>query len=153
MELSEVLCIGCGQCVKKCPYEAITIINLPKSLENQVTHRYGLNAFKLHRLPIPRPGEVLGLVGTNGIGKSTALKILGSNLKPNLGNFENPPSMEEVLHYFRGTELQSYFTRMLEDNLKAVTKIQYVDSVIKSKAAQGIVRDKLKKVDKKGIYD
>lgn len=153
MELSEVLCIGCGQCVKKCPYEAITIINLPKSLENQVTHRYGQNAFKLHRLPIPRPGEVLGLVGTNGIGKSTALKILGSNLKPNLGNFENPPSMEEVLHYFRGTELQSYFQKMLEDNLKAVTKIQYVDSVIKSKAAQGIVREKLKKVDKKGIYD
>lgn len=40
------------------------------------------------RLPIPRPGEVLGLVGTNGIGKSTALKILAGKQKPNLGKFD-----------------------------------------------------------------
>jgi len=40
------------------------------------------------RLPIPRPGEVLGLVGTNGIGKSTALKILAGKQKPNLGRHE-----------------------------------------------------------------
>ena len=33
-------------------------------------------------------GEVLGLVGTNGIGKSTALKILAGKLKPNLGRFK-----------------------------------------------------------------
>lgn len=40
------------------------------------------------RLPIPRPGEVLGLVGTNGIGKSTALKILAGKQKPNLGKYD-----------------------------------------------------------------
>ena len=39
------------------------------------------------RLPMPRPGEVLGLVGTNGIGKSTALEILAGKVKPNLGRF------------------------------------------------------------------
>ena len=39
------------------------------------------------RLPVPRPGQVLGLVGTNGIGKSTALKVLAGKLKPNLGRF------------------------------------------------------------------
>lgn len=44
--------------------------------------------FVLLRLPIPRPGEVLGLVGTNGIGKSTALKILAGKQKPNLGRFD-----------------------------------------------------------------
>jgi translation initiation factor RLI1 len=38
-------------------------------------------------LPTPRPGQVLGLVGTNGIGKSTALNILAGKLKPNLGKF------------------------------------------------------------------
>lgn len=42
----------------------------------------------LCRLPTPRPGQVLGLVGTNGIGKSTALKILAGKLKPNLGRFD-----------------------------------------------------------------
>jgi len=84
-KISEELCIGCGICVKKCPFEAISIINLPSNLDKDTTHRYGQNSFKLHRLPIPRPGEVLGLVGTNGIGKSTALKILAGKLKPNLG--------------------------------------------------------------------
>lgn len=72
----------------RCPFEAIQIINLPTNLESQVTHRYTANAFKLHRLPTPRPGQVLGLVGTNGIGKSTALKILAGKLKPNLGRYE-----------------------------------------------------------------
>lgn len=72
----------------RCPFEAIAIINLPTNLESQVTHRYTANAFKLHRLPTPRPGQVLGLVGTNGIGKSTALKILAGKVKPNLGRYD-----------------------------------------------------------------
>ena len=82
---SEELCIGCGICVKKCPFEAVTIINLPSNLSRETTHRYSANSFKLHRLPVPRPGCVLGLVGTNGIGKSTALKILAGKY-----NFEDP---------------------------------------------------------------
>ena len=56
---------------------------------------------------MPRPGQVLGLVGTNGIGKSTALKILSGKLKPNLGRYDSPPDWEEILKYFRGSELQS----------------------------------------------
>jgi ferredoxin len=39
--ISEVLCIGCGICVKKCPLEAISIINLPSDLSKDTTHRYG----------------------------------------------------------------------------------------------------------------
>ena len=127
--LAEELCIGCGICVKKCPFTAINIINLPKSLETQTTHRYGNNSFKLHRLPMPRPGQVLGLVGTNGIGKSTALKILAGKLKPNLGKFDAPPDWQEILLHFRGSELQNYFTRILEDNLKTVVKPQFVDHI------------------------
>ncbi|GAB7325068.1 hypothetical protein MBLNU13_g09161t1 [Cladosporium sp. NU13] len=130
--ISERLCIGCGICPKKCPFDAIQIINLPTNLESQVTHRYSANSFKLHRLPMPRPGQVLGLVGTNGIGKSTALKILAGKLKPNLGRFEDPPDWEEILRYFRGSELQNYFTKILEDNLKAITKPQYVDQIPKA---------------------
>lgn len=130
--ISEELCIGCGICIKKCPFEAITIINLPKSLESSQTHRYGPNSFKLHRLPMPRAGQVLGLVGTNGIGKSTALKILAGKQKPNLGKFDNPPDWAQILVYFRGSELQNYFTRILEDNLKAIIKPQYVDHIPKA---------------------
>ena len=137
--ISEELCIGCGICVKKCPFEAISIINLPKSLNSQQTHRYGPNSFKLHRLPMPRPGQVLGLVGTNGIGKSTALKILAGKQKPNLGRFESPPDWAEILVHFRGSELQNYFTRILEDNLKAIIKPQYVDHIVK--AVKGKVQD------------
>lgn len=135
--ISEVLCIGCGICVKKCPFSAITIINLPKNLDTQTTHRYGPNSFKLHRLPMPRPGQVLGLVGTNGIGKSTALKILAGKQKPNLGKYNTPPDWQEILVYFRGSDLQNYFTRILEDNLKAIIKPQYVDHI--PRAVQGRV--------------
>lgn len=146
--ISEELCIGCGICVKKCPFEAISIINLPSDLSKDTTHRYGANSFKLHRLPIPRPGEVLGLVGTNGIGKSTALKILANKEKPNLGKYDKPPDWEQILQYFRGSELQNYFTKVLEDKLKAIIKPQYVDSIPKS--VKGVVGTMLDKKDERG---
>lgn len=146
--VSEELCIGCGICVKKCPFEAIQIINLPKDLDKDTTHRYGPNTFKLHRMPVPRPGQVLGLVGSNGIGKSTALQVLAGKLKPNLGRFTNPPSWEEILTYFRGSELQNYFTRMLEDNLKAMIKPQYVYHI--PKAHKGLVEGYVDKNNERG---
>ncbi|RXN00973.1 ATP-binding cassette sub-family E member 1 [Acipenser ruthenus] len=130
--ISESLCIGCGICIKKCPFGALSIVNLPSNLAKETTHRYCANSFKLHRLPIPRPGEVLGLVGTNGIGKSTALKILAGKQKPNLGKFDAPPDWQEILTYFRGSELQNYFTKILEDDLKAIVKPQYVDQIPKT---------------------
>jgi len=33
---------------------------------------------------------------------------------------QNPPDWQEILTYFRGSELQNYFTRILEDNLKVL---------------------------------
>jgi ATP-binding cassette subfamily E protein 1 len=72
----EALCIGCGICVKKCPFKALSIVNLPDELEKECSHRFGPNAFKLFRLPTPSPGIVLGLLGQNGIGKTTTLNIL-----------------------------------------------------------------------------
>ncbi len=31
---------------------------------------------------------------------------------------QNPPDWQEILTYFRGSELQNYFMKVLEDNLK-----------------------------------
>tara|TARA_B100000401_G_scaffold204884_1_gene138250 strand:+ start:292 stop:2136 length:1845 start_codon:yes stop_codon:yes gene_type:complete len=146
--ISEDLCIGCGICVKKCPFEAVQIINLPKNLEKETTHRYGPNAFKLHRLPMPRCGQVLGLVGSNGTGKSTALKILSGKLKPNLGKFATPPDWQDIIQYFRGSELQNYLTRILEDDIKALIKPQYVDHI--PKAVKGQVLQTLQDRDDRG---
>jgi len=150
--ISEELCIGCGICVKKCPFEAIDIINLPKDLDKDTTHRYGPNAFKLHRLPMPRPGQVLGLVGTNGIGKSTALKILAGKLKPNLGRYNDPPDWQEILRYFRGSELQNFLTKTLEENIKAVIKPQYVDHIANMPSyAKVKLGTHLEKKDERGV--
>ena len=145
--ISEELCIGCNICVKKCPFEAVDIINLPKMLASNTTHRYSANSFKLHRLPMPRAGQVLGLVGTNGIGKSTALKILAGKLKPNLGQFASPPDWQEILNHFRGSELQNYFTKILEDDIKAIIKPQYVDHI--PKAVKGEVKKILSAKDER----
>lgn len=151
--ISETLCIGCGICVKKCPFDAINIINLPTNLESETTHRYSANSFKLHRLPTPRPGQVLGLVGTNGIGKSTALKILAGKQKPNLGKYDNPPDWQEILKYFRGSELQNFFTKILEDDIKAIIKPQYVDNIPRAlakspvKHVEGILKARLERKD------
>lgn len=98
---------------------------------------------------MPRPGEVLGLVGQNGIGKSTALKILAGKLKPNLGRFTDPPDWSEILTYFRGSELQNYFTKILENNLKALIKPQYVDQIPKS--VKGSVMALMAKKDERNV--
>lgn len=151
--ISETLCIGCGICVKKCPFDAINIINLPTNLDAETTHRYSANSFKLHRLPTPRPGQVLGLVGTNGIGKSTALKILAGKQKPNLGKYDDPPDWEDILKHFRGSELQNFFTKVLEDQIKAIIKPQYVDNIPRAlakspvKDVAGILKAKLARKD------
>lgn len=150
-KISEQLCSGCNICVKQCPFDAIKIINLPKNLDALTTHRYGPNSFKLHRLPTPRIGQVLGLVGGNGIGKTTALKILANKLKPNLGRFTNPPDWKELIAYFRGSELQGYLTKLLKDEIKAILKPQYVDAI--PKQVQGSIKELLQRKDDREMYD
>ncbi|MEM2192224.1 MAG: ribosome biogenesis/translation initiation ATPase RLI [Candidatus Hadarchaeales archaeon] len=106
--ISETLCRGCGICIHKCPFGAITIVNLPEALEGQCIHRYGENGFALYRLPIPKEGCVVGLIGKNGIGKTTIVQILAGLLKPNLGGAEEA-SEQQLAEFFRGSELQNYF--------------------------------------------
>jgi len=145
--ISERLCSGCGICVKKCPFKAISIVNLPDELDRDCSHRFGENAFKLFRLPMPSPGTVLGLLGQNGIGKTTTLKVLSGEIKPNLGNIQNPPEWNEIIEFYRGSTLQDYFKKMSENNLKIAHKPQYVDKI--PKAVSGKVGDLLEKVNER----
>lgn len=151
--ISEELCIGCNICVKKCPLEAVKIVNLMSNLAGHTTHRYGPNSFKLHRLPMPRQQEILGLVGINGVGKSTALKILSGKIKPNLGRFSNPPDWSEIIKNFRGSELQGFFTKVVEDDIKAIIKPQYVDHIPRAVPEGTTVESMLKKKDQRNLYE
>ncbi len=147
----ESLCTGCGICIKKCPFGAISIVNLPDELEKDCSHRFGQNTFKLYRLPTPSPGMVLGLLGQNGIGKTTTLKILSGEVKLNLGNYEKPPDWDEIVQHFRGSTLQDYFQKMGEDKLGVSHKPQYVDKI--SKVVSGNVGEVLRKVDERKKLD
>ncbi len=148
-KISEVLCIGCGICVRKCPFEAIKIINLPTNIPTETTHRYGPNRFVLYRLPTPRPNSILGLVGTNGIGKTTALQILTKKIIPNLGNFDVEPSWEALLKKYKGSEIQAYFSKLIHENYKSALKMQFVDQI--PKVATGTVRSMIEKRDQRKL--
>jgi len=124
----EELCTGCGICTKRCPFGAIQIINLPQALKESPVFRYGKNAFELFRLPIPQKGLVVGILGANGIGKSTTLEILAGLLKLNFGGSENI-SKEEIIKRFRGSELQNYFKQLFDKKVKISYKPQYIDLI------------------------
>ncbi|MEM0042719.1 MAG: ribosome biogenesis/translation initiation ATPase RLI [Thermofilaceae archaeon] len=148
--IDEKLCVGCGICVRKCPFSAIHIVNLPEKLREELVHRYGPSGFELFRLPIPKQGSVVGIIGSNGVGKSTSLKILSGEIKPNLGRLEGV-DWDEIIRYFRGSELQTYFQKLANGQFIAVRKPQEIDVI--PKYVKGTVRDVLKRVDENGVMD
>jgi ATP-binding cassette subfamily E protein 1 len=144
--VSEELCVGCGICIKKCPFEAIDIVSLPEELEHP-THRYGKNGFALYGLPIPIQGKVTGILGANGIGKSTAIKIIAGQMRPNLGNFDTEAAWEEILKRYAGTELFDYLQTVSKKDIRIASKPQYIDYI--PKVFSGTVGDLLKKTDER----
>jgi ATP-binding cassette, sub-family E, member 1 len=153
ISISEEICLGetCGICVEKCPFDAIEIINLPQELDEHPVHRYGENAFGLYGLPAPREGRVTGILGPNGIGKTTAVRILTEEIAPNLGEWEDPPEWEAIVEEYRGTELQEYLEGLEKSTVSVARKPQYVDGIPEQFA--GETRELLGGVDERGALE
>ncbi len=149
--IDEDICNGCGICVKVCPFEAITIVNLATELATDKIHQYGQNSFRLYKLPTPKKGEVIGLLGRNGMGKSTVINILSGNLKPNLGKFDEPPEWDEILKFYSGTELKSHFEKIKDNQISASIKPQQVYNI--SQVFDGTGKELLEKYDERGIMN
>jgi len=148
-QIDEDICNGCGICVKVCPFDAITIVNLASELATDKIHQYGMNSFRLYKLPTPKKGEVVGLLGRNGMGKSTVINILSGNLKPNLGNYNEPPEWDEILKYYSGTELKSHFEEIKEKRIRASIKPQQVYNI--TKIFDGTTKELVEKFDERGV--
>ena len=148
-QIDEDICNGCGICVKVCPFDAITIVNLASELSTDKIHQYGINSFRLYKLPNPKKGEVVGLLGRNGMGKSTVVNILSGNLKPNLGNYSEPPEWDDILKFYKGTELKSHFEQIKDGNIRASIKPQQVHNVVN--AFDGTGKELLEKYDERGV--
>ncbi|TKX78980.1 ATP-binding cassette domain-containing protein, partial [Halorubrum sp. SD626R] len=153
IHISEEICLGetCGICVEKCPFDAIEIINLPSELDEDPVHRYGDNAFSLYGLPTPEPGTVTGILGPNGIGKSTAVHALAGETVPNLGDHESEGSWDRVLDRFRGTGLQNYLESLKAGDITVARKPQYVDQI--PNQFDGNTRELLERTDERGALD
>jgi ATP-binding cassette, sub-family E, member 1 len=137
--ISEELCIGCNICENKCPFEAINIININFELDKPI-HSFGENMFRLHGLPLPKDKSVVGLIGRNGIGKTTAIKILSGNILPNFG--KKISKKENVLDYYKGKEALSFFEKLYTSPSIAI-KPQNIEGI----KVKGTIRDLLSKVD------
>ena len=148
-QIDEDICNGCGICVKVCPFDAITIVNLASELSTDKIHQYGINSFRLYKLPTPKKGEVIGLLGRNGMGKSTIVNILSGNLKPNLGNYSEPPEWDDILKFYKRTELKSHFEEIKNGSISASIKPQQVHNVVD--AFNGTGKNLLEKYDERGV--
>ena len=128
----------------------MSIINLPEALDDPI-HRYGQNLFELFGLPNIKEGSVVGILGPNGIGKSTIMRILSGELIPNLGNFEDTTTWNDIINYFKGSQLQSYFKKLSNGELKVVHKPQMVDLL--PKYVKGNVQSLLESVDERSAME
>ena len=149
--ISEDLCTGCGICIKKCPFDAIVIVNLAKELGHEKIHQYGVNSFRLYKLPTLKKGSIVGLLGRNGMGKSTIVNILSGGLRPNFGKYESEPAWADVIENFQGTEMKAHFEKLASGEIKSSIKPQLVYLI--PKAFKGKVRDLIEKYDERKVAE
>ena len=134
----------------KAPGDAIKIVRLPAE-RGELVHQYGENGFRLYELPAPVEGRVVGLLGPNGVGKSTALRILGGLLKPNLGDVDDEPDWDTIVREFRGTAVQNYLETLREGDISTAFKPQRVDRL--AERYDGTVRRLLDTRDERDLRD
>tara|TARA_B110000305_G_scaffold139919_1_gene156029 strand:+ start:12180 stop:13853 length:1674 start_codon:yes stop_codon:yes gene_type:complete len=150
--ISESLCIGCGICINKCPHDALIIEQLPSELETDMIHRYSMNGFRLFRLPTPSKESVVGILGPNGMGKSTAINALSGRMIPNLGDWLNKDAdWDDIIESLPRGELRDFFISVEKGDIKVALKPQNVDRL--PKKIQGTVRDLLTRVDERGMFE
>ena len=148
-KILEAACPVCFTRAKHCPDGAVKIINLPEELDTDLTHSYGENAFRLFRLPSPRQEQIVGILGPNGIGKSTAINLLSGTFRPNLGDWENSsPDWDEVISTFPRGELRDYLGMVSTGEVSIAVKPQYIDKL--PRIFDGEVRELLARVDDRG---
>ncbi|MBI2176501.1 ribosome biogenesis/translation initiation ATPase RLI [Candidatus Woesearchaeota archaeon] len=124
--------------VKKCPFGAIHMVKLPEKLTEKPVHRFGVDGFELFSLPVPLFGQVNGILGINGIGKSTAVKVIAQMLQPNFGlsvagkadSGKNP--VDKLIQMFRGSEAQVFFEKVRDGKITVSVKPQAVDAIPKT---------------------
>ena len=151
-KILEDACPPCLMRAKNCPGDAVKVINLPEELETDMIHRYSLNGFRLFRLPTPSKESIIGILGPNGMGKSTAFNILNGTIIPNLGEFEAEETLwENVIETLPRGELRDFLTELNESSVKVALKPQYVDHI--PKAFKGNVGKLLSSVNERGLYD
>jgi ATP-binding cassette subfamily E protein 1 len=149
--ISEDLCTGCTICVKKCPFDAIVIVNLAREIGFDKVHQYGINSFRLYKLPIPKEGSVTGLVGRNGMGKSTIINLLSGNVKPNFGSFDKNLEWGDIFDKLSNIELKKHFEKISTKSLRTSIKPQLVYLI--PKIFKGTVAELLKKYDERKTRD
>ena len=149
--ISEDLCTGCTICIKKCPFDAIVIVNLAQEIGVDKIHQYGINSFRLYKIPIPKEGTVTGIVGRNGMGKSTIINLLSGNIKPNFGYYDKELSWDEILTKLSNIELRKHFEKIHSKSLCTSIKPQLVYLI--PKVFKGTVSELLKKYDERGVSD
>lgn len=144
-------CIGCGICVKKCPFKAIEIVNLTSEPVYKCIHQYGPNTFRLYGLPQPQQGKTLGIIGVNGAGKTTSINILSGRIKPNFGNYSKNVDIDYILDKFKGKWFYRYFKLLYSGSLRVSYKPQNIHMIMKF--LKGNVSDLLKLGDERGVLD
>eukprot|EP00501_MAST-03F_sp_TOSAG23-6_P001546 GSMAST32.ASY1.ANO1.1610.1 assembled CDS len=129
---------ACGACLmraKRCPDGAVKVVQLPSGLQ-ATTHSFGKNCFRLHGLPTPKKGTVLGLLGSNGTGKTEV----------------EAPGWLDIVKYYRGSELQSYMLGLDSNFVKKLQHMKVCD-VLKRRDERGMLDKIVKQLGLENILD